>query len=150
MLADTRDDLEARLAAVTGLLEREGRTGGRRGFTVAREAAPDPIAPQAELARAFGASTQGSVRLAEDGDEAADEDMRLAPLDAADAVTRIWGMRKKAVGLLGNMKGNARPIPFVEDTAVPPENLADYIAEFRAALDRRGLVYRRSVRRFHP
>ena len=54
---------------------------------------------------------------------------------------RIWGMRKKAVGLLGNMAGGRRPIPFVEDTAVPPEHLADYIAEFRAALDRRGLVY---------
>ena len=50
-------------------------------------------------------------------------------------------MRKKAVGLLGNMEGSRRPIPFVEDTAVPPEHLADYIAEFRAALDRRGLVY---------
>ena len=34
-------------------------------------------------------------------------------------------MRKKAVGLLGNMQGDKRPIPFVEDTAVPPENLAD-------------------------
>ena len=50
-------------------------------------------------------------------------------------------MRKKSVGLLGNMQGERRPMPFVEDTAVPPENLADYIAEFRAALDRRGLVY---------
>ncbi|TXN66600.1 hypothetical protein FV228_14770, partial [Methylobacterium sp. WL18] len=77
----------------------------------------------------------------EDGDEAAGDGVRLAPTEAGDAVTRIWGMRKKAVGLLGNMKGEARPIPFVEDTAVPPENLADYIAEFRAALDRRGLVY---------
>jgi FAD/FMN-containing dehydrogenase len=56
-------------------------------------------------------------------------------------VERIWAMRKKGVGLLGNMKGDKRPIPFVEDTAVPPENLADYIAEFRAALDRRGLNY---------
>ncbi|BCG82863.1 hypothetical protein MesoLj113b_64050 [Mesorhizobium sp. 113-3-3] len=46
-------------------------------------------------------------------------------------VSRIWEMRKKAVGLLGNMKGDKRPIPFVEDTAVPPENLADFIAEFR-------------------
>ena len=50
-------------------------------------------------------------------------------------------MRKKSVGLLGNMQGERRPMPFVEDTVVPPENLADYIAEFRAALDRRGLVY---------
>ena len=56
-------------------------------------------------------------------------------------VGRIWAMRKKSVGLLGNMKGDRRPIAFVEDTAVPPENLADYIAEFRAALDRRGLAY---------
>ena len=58
-----------------------------------------------------------------------------------EEVKRIWAMRKKGVGLLGAMKGDKRPIPFVEDTAVPPENLADYIAEFRAALDRRGLIY---------
>jgi len=56
-------------------------------------------------------------------------------------VNAIWTMRKKSVGLLGNMQGDKRPIPFVEDTAVPPENLADYIAEFRALLDARGLVY---------
>jgi FAD/FMN-containing dehydrogenase/Fe-S oxidoreductase len=57
------------------------------------------------------------------------------------AVQRLWQMRKRAVGLLGNMQGDKRPIAFVEDTAVPPENLADYIAEFRAVLDRRGLDY---------
>ncbi|WP_407520304.1 D-2-hydroxyglutarate dehydrogenase YdiJ [Methylobacterium oryzisoli] len=56
-------------------------------------------------------------------------------------VSRLWDMRKKAVGLLGNRKGDQRPIAFVEDTAVPPEHLADYIAAFRAALDRRGLAY---------
>ncbi|MCJ2070822.1 FAD-binding oxidoreductase [Methylobacterium sp. J-030] len=56
-------------------------------------------------------------------------------------VDRLWAMRKKAVGLLGNTKGDRRPIAFVEDTAVPPDHLADYIAEFRGALDRRGLDY---------
>ncbi|NEU94721.1 D-2-hydroxyglutarate dehydrogenase YdiJ [Bradyrhizobium uaiense] len=56
-------------------------------------------------------------------------------------VGAIWDMRKKSVGLLGNMQGDKRPIPFVEDTAVPPEHLADYIAEFRAALDARNLTY---------
>lgn len=55
--------------------------------------------------------------------------------------TNIWAMRKRAAGLLGNVAGEKRPIPFVEDTAVPPERLADYIAEFRALLDRRGLAY---------
>ncbi|WP_075182081.1 FAD-binding and (Fe-S)-binding domain-containing protein [Pantoea sp. 1.19] len=60
--------------------------------------------------------------------------------DAA-SIERIYAMRKKAVGLLGNAKGGAKPIPFVEDTCVPPEHLADYIAEFRALLDGHGLSY---------
>ncbi|KZC00512.1 putative FAD-linked oxidoreductase [Methylobacterium radiotolerans] len=141
LLADTGADLDARLAAVTDRLARDGRTGGRRGFTVARESVVDPASQQQDAVRAFGACAQGSQRLAEDGDEAEGDGVRVAPPEATDAVTLIWGMRKKAVGLLGNMQGDARPIPFVEDTAVPPENLADYIAEFRAALDRRGLVY---------
>ncbi|WP_426416935.1 D-2-hydroxyglutarate dehydrogenase YdiJ [Aestuariirhabdus sp. LZHN29] len=58
-----------------------------------------------------------------------------------DAIQRIWAMRKKSVGLLGNAEGEKRPIPFVEDTAVPPENLADFIMEFRALLDERQLQY---------
>ncbi|WP_445158139.1 FAD-binding and (Fe-S)-binding domain-containing protein [Halomonas sp. E14] len=60
-------------------------------------------------------------------------------------IQQVYGMRKRAVGLLGNArvdeKGEKRPIPFVEDTAVPPEHLADFISEFRAALDTRGLSY---------
>ncbi|HHW7568411.1 TPA: D-2-hydroxyglutarate dehydrogenase YdiJ [Mannheimia haemolytica] len=58
-----------------------------------------------------------------------------------NSIEKIYAMRKKAVGLLGNAKGWAKPIAFVEDTAVPPENLADYIAEFRALLDRYNLPY---------
>lgn len=57
------------------------------------------------------------------------------------AIERIYAMRKKAVGLLGNSKGAAKPIPFVEDTCVPPEHLADYITEFRALLDSHHLEY---------
>jgi FAD/FMN-containing dehydrogenase/Fe-S oxidoreductase len=57
------------------------------------------------------------------------------------AVNQIWGMRKKSVGLLGNAQGEARPVPFVEDTAVPPENLADFIMAFRKVLDDEGLTY---------
>ncbi|WP_431024125.1 D-2-hydroxyglutarate dehydrogenase YdiJ [Halomonas sp. H5] len=56
-------------------------------------------------------------------------------------IARVYGMRKRAVGLLGNVQGERRPLPFVEDTAVPPEHLADYIAEFRDLLDARGLAY---------
>ena len=56
-------------------------------------------------------------------------------------IERIYNMRKKAVGLLGNAKGRAKPIPFAEDTCVPPQHLADYIVEFRQLLDDHNLSY---------
>ncbi|SDS22307.1 FAD/FMN-containing dehydrogenase [Halopseudomonas litoralis] len=58
-----------------------------------------------------------------------------------EAVQQVYAMRKRAVGLLGNVQEQARPQPFVEDTAVPPERLAEYIFEFRALLDGYGLQY---------
>jgi FAD/FMN-containing dehydrogenase/Fe-S oxidoreductase len=59
----------------------------------------------------------------------------------AEDIAALWALRKKGVGLLGNLAGERRPVPFVEDTAVPPERLADYIRDFRAILDRHGLRY---------
>ena len=56
-------------------------------------------------------------------------------------ISNLWSLRKKGVGLLGNTKGERKPLPFVEDTAVPPENLADYIREFRTLLESYGLDY---------
>ncbi|AWL12099.1 (S)-2-hydroxy-acid oxidase [Saliniradius amylolyticus] len=56
-------------------------------------------------------------------------------------IGKIYAMRKKAVGLLGKTKGRQKPLAFAEDTAVPPENLADFIMEFRALLDSKGLNY---------
>lgn len=67
---------------------------------------------------------------------------RLAMTIARDGeVERIWGLRKASVGLLGRATGDKRPIPFVEDCAVPPENLEAFIAGFRAILDGEGLSY---------
>ncbi len=56
-------------------------------------------------------------------------------------IERVYAMRKKAVGLLGNAKGRGKPVAFVEDTCVPPQYLADYITEFRALLDGHKLHY---------
>lgn len=58
-----------------------------------------------------------------------------------ESINKIYNMRKKAVGLLGGAKGRAKPIAFAEDTCVPPENLADFIVEFRALLDEKQLNY---------
>ncbi len=53
----------------------------------------------------------------------------------------LWQLRAKGVGLLGNTKGRRKPVPFVEDTVVPPANLSRYVAELRAILEGEGLVY---------
>jgi FAD/FMN-containing dehydrogenase/Fe-S oxidoreductase len=142
-LADEAEDLEAQIVRVTDRLDREGRRFGRRGFTVARNSGgrAAPGRPTRDE-RAYALAADGGARVAEDGDQAGGDASSRGPRPgASDPVESIWGMRKKAVGLLGAMQGGRRPIAFVEDTAVPPENLADYIAEFRAALDRRGLAY---------
>ena len=57
------------------------------------------------------------------------------------SINKLYAMRKKAVGLLGNTDGSQKPLAFAEDTAVPPENLADYISEFRQLLDSYNLHY---------
>ena len=56
-------------------------------------------------------------------------------------ISDLWNLRKKGVGLLGNTKGDKKPLPFVEDTAVPLKNLSSYIKEFRELLESFGLVY---------
>jgi FAD/FMN-containing dehydrogenase/Fe-S oxidoreductase len=53
----------------------------------------------------------------------------------------LWNLRKKGVGLLANTPGARKPVPFVEDTVVPPEHLQAYVREFRALLDAEGLSY---------
>ncbi len=47
----------------------------------------------------------------------------------------VWYVRKVGLGILMSVRGDAKPIPFIEDAAVPVEHLADYITEiFRAAM----------------
>ena len=57
------------------------------------------------------------------------------------AIDRLWNLRKKGVGLLANKPGKRQPIPFIEDTAVPPSSLANYIREFKALLTEYKLEY---------
>jgi FAD/FMN-containing dehydrogenase/Fe-S oxidoreductase len=50
----------------------------------------------------------------------------------------VWKLRKLALGLSMAEKGDAKAISFVEDTAVAPEHLRDYIAEFLEVIRRQG------------
>ena len=44
----------------------------------------------------------------------------------------MWNLRKVGLGLLMSLRSDWKPIPFIEDTAVPPEHLAAYIPKIEA------------------
>jgi FAD/FMN-containing dehydrogenase/Fe-S oxidoreductase len=46
---------------------------------------------------------------------------------APQAQADVWQVRKVGLGLLMSIKGDHKPIPFIEDAAVPVEHLADYV-----------------------
>ncbi len=45
----------------------------------------------------------------------------------ADDQERIWTVRKNSLGCMLGMKGERKPLPFIEDAAVPVEVLPEYI-----------------------
>ena len=48
----------------------------------------------------------------------------------AEEKSRVWETRKAGLGLLMGMKGDAKPVGFVEDAAVPIERLPEYVRRF--------------------
>jgi len=55
------------------------------------------------------------------------------------AQARMWQMRQAGLGLLMSMHGDPKPAAFVEDTAVPPDQLPEFVARFDAAVRAKGL-----------
>ncbi|MGH7928118.1 MAG: FAD-binding oxidoreductase, partial [Candidatus Binatia bacterium] len=58
----------------------------------------------------------------------------------AEEVKAIWGVRKAGLGLLLGMKGDKKPIAFVEDTAVAPSRLPEFIRRFREIVTRHDTI----------
>ncbi|MFH2140926.1 MAG: FAD-binding and (Fe-S)-binding domain-containing protein, partial [Bacteroidota bacterium] len=54
-------------------------------------------------------------------------------------IRKVWNLRKAGLGVLSNMPGNSKPVPVSEDTAVNPEVLPEYIAEFQEILKKYNL-----------
>ncbi len=67
-------------------------------------------------------------------------DMRSAglgyhfPLLFGEDSKKIWTLRKAGLGLLGNLPGDEKAVPVIEDTAVDVKDLPAYIAEFNEIL----------------
>lgn len=58
----------------------------------------------------------------------------LSPRDMQQA----WSLRKAAEPLLHGLPGLRKPITFVEDTAVDPQRLPEFVERFRAIVEARG------------
>ncbi|MEM9439925.1 MAG: FAD-linked oxidase C-terminal domain-containing protein [Pseudomonadota bacterium] len=52
--------------------------------------------------------------------------------------SQIWDVRKAGLNIVMSMKGDGKPVSFIEDCAVPLEHLADYTAELTACFARHG------------
>jgi len=61
------------------------------------------------------------------------------PLVKGDDVKKVWDLRKSGLGILANMKGDAKPAPVVEDIAVKPDDLPVYLEGVEKIMENRGL-----------
>jgi len=51
----------------------------------------------------------------------------IVPAISPQLQSNVWTVRKAGLGLLMSIKGDHKPIPFIEDAAVPVEHLAEYV-----------------------
>ncbi len=51
---------------------------------------------------------------------------------------RLWRMREAGLGILMSVRGDTKPVATVEDAAVPPERLGDFVEGFDALVRRNG------------
>ncbi len=77
---------------------------------------------------------------------AVEKDLRAAALGyhfplvtGADNIKRVWALRTAGLGLLSNIPGDRKGVPGIEDTAVYPEYLPDYVADIKKVLAKLGL-----------
>jgi FAD/FMN-containing dehydrogenase/ferredoxin len=63
---------------------------------------------------------------------------RLACHTDAAAMLDAWKLRKAGEPLLHGLPGSRKPMTFVEDNAVPPEHLAEFVRRFRAIVEKHG------------
>lgn len=56
-----------------------------------------------------------------------------------DQIKKVWELRTAGLGLLSNIPGDKRSTTVIEDTAVAPEKLPAYVAEFKTIIAKYGL-----------
>jgi FAD/FMN-containing dehydrogenase/Fe-S oxidoreductase len=62
----------------------------------------------------------------------------LVPALERGPCDRLWSLRRASMPLLYGIRGDRKPVTFVEDTAVAPSRLPEFVARFREVLHRHG------------
>jgi FAD/FMN-containing dehydrogenase/Fe-S oxidoreductase len=90
--------------------------------------------PKAILTIEFSADSENEIKIKA---EALEENLRKEgygyhfPLFTdKESIKKIWELRKAGLGLLSNIPGDKRNVTVIEDTAVSPDYLPEYIREF--------------------
>ena len=65
--------------------------------------------------------------------------LRTKVLKSAAEAELVWNLRKAGLSLLTGRKGPAKPVTGIEDTAVRPKDLPEYVAALQSLLSRLGL-----------
>ncbi|MDD5694400.1 MAG: FAD-linked oxidase C-terminal domain-containing protein [Bacteroidales bacterium] len=102
--------------------------------------------------RFFVQGDPAAVLIIEFARESKDEIVRLAelvkqdlqaegygyhfPLVFGSDIPKVWALRKAGLGLLTNITGDAKPVSVIEDTAVRPVDLPDYLRDFRKIMEK--------------
>ncbi|HSM55180.1 MAG TPA: FAD-linked oxidase C-terminal domain-containing protein [Candidatus Sulfomarinibacteraceae bacterium] len=138
-------DLKAALSAVPAILEVEPSAVellDHLGLTLCREV-PEYARllstfiegdPHCVLITEFYGDSEKELRAKIDELRAHLRRQRLGATTVVPALDQerqdnVWTVRKVGLGLLMSIKGDHKPIPFIEDAAVPPEHLADYVTK---------------------
>ena len=100
--------------------------------------------PEAILLVEFSDSSEGNVSTRQRLDQLV---TLMADLGLPNQVVRmidakaqksLWEVRKAGLNIMMSMRGDGKPVSFIEDCAVPLEHLADYVARLTEVFEKHG------------
>jgi FAD/FMN-containing dehydrogenase len=86
---------------------------------------------------------KGALLVDLEGEDDDDINLRISLIKNVSIVAKepeerdsLWAVRRAAVPIMNRIKGKKRPIPFIEDAIVPPENLDEFVIGAYAIFER--------------
>jgi FAD/FMN-containing dehydrogenase/Fe-S oxidoreductase len=67
--------------------------------------------------------------------------MQYVVVNDKNQINLLWSIRSLAVGLVGKIPGARKPVAFIEDSIVPPANLANFVKDLKQILDDKQLQF---------